>query len=148
MSSLRVNRRLAVFGLGAALALSGGCTTTIGTTQVKGQIIAQSALEQIPIGSSQEQVLVVLGTPSTTEIVSGQVFYYISTTERRAVRFMKASVTDQRVVAIYFDQDRRVSRVADYGMKDGVVFDFISRKTPTSGVEKSLLQQMFGIIAF
>ncbi len=30
------------------------------------------------MGASQEQVLIVLGTPSTVATVSGEVFYYIS----------------------------------------------------------------------
>jgi outer membrane protein assembly factor BamE (lipoprotein component of BamABCDE complex) len=64
------------------------------------------------------------------------------------MRFMKPDITDRRVVAVYFDKEGRVERIANYGMQDGVVFDFISRKTPTAGVEKTLLQQMLGLLAF
>ena len=35
------------------------------------------------------------------------------------------------MVAIYFDKNRQVIRLANYGMKDGKIFDFISRTTPT-----------------
>ena len=37
----------------------------------RGYVLPEGALEQIPVGSSQEQVLVVLGTPSTVATVSG-----------------------------------------------------------------------------
>ena len=43
------------------------------------------------------------------------------------------------MVAVYFDKSRRVQRLADYGLKDGQVFDFISRTTPTSGTELNYL---------
>jgi outer membrane protein assembly factor BamE (lipoprotein component of BamABCDE complex) len=48
-----------------------------------------------------------------------------------------------RVIAFYLDDKNRVTRVADYGLKDGVVFDFISRTTPTGGQESSFLGGIF-----
>ena len=96
---------------------------------------ARGALEQIPLGASQEQVLIVLGTPSTVATVSGEAFYYISQRAERPVSFMQPRITDQRVIAVYFDKNRQVQRLAEYGMKDGKIFDFISRTTPTSGAD-------------
>jgi outer membrane protein assembly factor BamE (lipoprotein component of BamABCDE complex) len=58
---------------------------------------------------------------------------------------MPQQLTDQRVIAVYFDRNRRVQRLADYGLKDGKVFDFISRTTPTGGKESGLLNVMFKI---
>ena len=40
---------------------------------------------------------------------------------------------------------RRVQRLANYGLKDGKVFDFISRTTPTSGNELNYLGYVFAI---
>jgi outer membrane protein assembly factor BamE (lipoprotein component of BamABCDE complex) len=145
-SSLR-RAAVPVIVASVAFALS-ACQTSVGTTQVRGYMPSDSALEQITPGSSQEQVMVVLGTPSTTATVSGEVYYYISQTEKRQMRFMKPTITDRRVVAVYFDKDRKVSSVANYGLQDGIVFDFISRKTPTTGVERSLLGQMLGLLSF
>src|ERR1700732_3628803 len=96
--------------------LLGGCFSE---TYRKGYILPDGALEQIPIGSTQEQVLLVLGTPSTVATVSGQAFYYISQRSERAVAFLPTQVTDQRVVAVYFDKNRRVERRADHALKDG-----------------------------
>jgi outer membrane protein assembly factor BamE (lipoprotein component of BamABCDE complex) len=112
----------------------------------KGYVLPDGALEQIPIGASQDQVLIVLGTPSTVATLSGEVFYYISQRTERRVAFMQQGVTDQRVVAIYFDKNRQVQRVANYGLQDGKVFDFISRTTPTSGQEMSYLTPIFRLI--
>jgi outer membrane protein assembly factor BamE (lipoprotein component of BamABCDE complex) len=55
---------------------------------------------------------------------------------------MPQTVVDQRVIAIYFDKDRKVTRLANYGLKDGKVFDFISQTTPTGGKERSLVGGM------
>ena len=111
----------------------------------RGYVLADGALEQIPLGASQEQVLVVLGTPSTVATVSGEVFYYISQrTEQTS--FMPAKVVDQRVIAVYFDKERRVRRLANYGLHEGRVFDFISRTTPGGGEELSYLTYLFKIL--
>ena len=127
----------AVVALGLML---GGCFSE---TYQKGYIVPDGALEQVPIGSSQEQVLIVLGTPSTVATVSGEAFYYISQRSERPVNFMPQTVTDQRVVAVYFDKNRRVERLANYGMKDGRIFDFVSRTTPTGGKDVAYLNAIF-----
>ena len=94
------------------------------------------------MGASQEQVLVVMGTPSTVATVSGEAFYYISQRSERAIGFMPQQVVDQRVIAIYFDKNRRVERLANYGMKDGKVFDFVTRTTPTGGKDFSYVSDV------
>jgi outer membrane protein assembly factor BamE (lipoprotein component of BamABCDE complex) len=129
----------AVVALGLIL---GGCFSE---TYQRGYIVPDGALEQLPIGSTQEQVLIVLGTPSTVATVSGEAFYYISQRAERPVGFMPQQVVDQRVVAVYFDKNRRVTRLANYGLKDGRVFDFVSRTTPTGGKDYAYVNAMFKI---
>jgi outer membrane protein assembly factor BamE (lipoprotein component of BamABCDE complex) len=128
-----------------AFALSlGGC---FGETFQRGYVLPDGALEQIRLGASQEQVLIVLGTPSTVATVSGEAFYYISQRAERSISFMPTKITDQRVVAVYFDRDRRVERVAAYGIKDGKVFDFISRTTPTAGSDVNFVKGLIDSIS-
>src|SRR4051795_1531913 len=141
------NARTIRGGLAKALAAAllfglplGGC---LQETFQKGYIVPEGALEQIPIGASQEQVLIVLGTPSTVATVSGEAFYYISQRAERPIAFMPQEVVDQRVVAVYFDKGRRVQRLANYGMKDGRLFDFVSRTTPTGGKDYAYVNAMF-----
>jgi outer membrane protein assembly factor BamE (lipoprotein component of BamABCDE complex) len=123
----------------------GACT---GEQFQKGYILPPGALEQIPIGASQDQVLIVMGTPSTVATLNGEVFYYISQRAERKVMFMNQQVVDQRVIAVYFDKNRQVVRLANYGLQDGKIFDFISRTTPTSGQELSYLAPLFKLISF
>ena len=114
----------------------------------KGYILPDGALEQIPIGATQDQVLIVLGTPSTIATLSGEVFYYIPQRPRRRAAFLEPQIPDQRVIAVYFDKNRRVQRLANYGIQDGKIFDFISRTTPTSGQEMSYLTPLFKLLTF
>jgi outer membrane protein assembly factor BamE (lipoprotein component of BamABCDE complex) len=135
MAQRRSRPTAALCGLVLALALA-GCG---GESFQRGYVLPDGALEQIPLGASQEQVLLVLGTPSTVATVSGEAFYYISQKADRPVAFMRTQVTDQRVIAIYFDKNRTVRRVAEYGLKDGHMFDFVSQTTPTGGNDLSVI---------
>jgi outer membrane protein assembly factor BamE (lipoprotein component of BamABCDE complex) len=114
----------------------------------KGYILPPGALEQLPIGASQDQVLIVMGTPSTVATLDGEVFYYISQRTERKVAFMNQQVIDQRIIAIYFDKKRQVRRIANYGLQDGRIVDSISRTTPTSGQEISYLTPLFKLLSF
>src|SRR5258707_13517855 len=144
-----LNARWRGIGAVAAIALLcaalGGCT---GEQFQKGYILPPGALEQIPIGASHDQVLIVMGTPSTVAPLNGEVFYYISQRSERPIAFMNQRVVDQRVIAIYFDRNRQVQRLANYGLQDGKIFDFISRTTPTSGQELSYLTPLFKLLSF
>jgi outer membrane protein assembly factor BamE (lipoprotein component of BamABCDE complex) len=132
--------RLALL-LACGLSLA-GCGNFHETLQ-HGYVLQEGALEQIPVGATQEQVLIVMGTPSTVATINGEVFYYISQKSERSMAFMPQEVTDQRVVAVYFDKDRRVNRLANYGYKDGKIFDFVSQTTPTGGLELNYIRNIF-----
>src|SRR5260370_14485065 len=87
----------AAAAMAVVCAVLGGCT---GEQFQKGYILPPGALEQIPIGASQDQVLIVMGTPSTVATLNGEVFYYISQRSERPIAFMNQKVVDQRVIAI------------------------------------------------
>lgn len=129
-------------GVAVAALLLGGCLADQ-SPGVRGFVLDEKALDQIKPGSSAEQVVLVLGTPSTTSTVGGQTYYYISQKVSQRFQFMEEKITDQRVVAVYLDKNNKVERVANYGLKDGKVFDFISRTTPTGGTENSFISSLF-----
>ncbi|WP_422569885.1 outer membrane protein assembly factor BamE [Antarcticirhabdus aurantiaca] len=130
----------ATAALGAAFPLT-GCTTAEVYNQ--GYVADEQTLALVPVGSSREQVLLALGSPSTTATFNNEVFYYISQKRVRPVAFMNPQLVDQKVLAIYFGQDGRVANIANYGLQNGRVFDFISRTTPTGGQDASFLGQIF-----
>ena len=138
-STFNTRRTLLAFVLAGALA---GCGSMSETLQ-RGYVLPEGALEQIPVGATQDQVLIVLGTPSTVATVSGDAFYYISQKATRSAAFMPYDISDQRVVAVYFDKERRVTRLANYGLKDGRVFDYVSQTTPTGGQDLNYIRGIF-----
>jgi outer membrane protein assembly factor BamE (lipoprotein component of BamABCDE complex) len=127
----------------AALA---GCNTAStlnpSETLTEGYVLDQEALDSVPVGSSREQVLLALGTPSTTATFDNEVFYYISQKRYRAAQFMKPKIVDRHILAIYFDKDGKVQNIANYGLQDGKLFDFVSRTTPTGGKDQTFIGQI------
>ncbi|MEP3280022.1 MAG: outer membrane protein assembly factor BamE [Stappiaceae bacterium] len=132
-------RKLRTLTLSVVLVASlSGCFTK---TLQRGHVIPEDTLEEIQVGSSAEQVELLLGTPSTTSTINGQTYYYISQKSEQ-IAFMKEDIVDQRVVAVYFDEEGRVRDLGNYGIKDGKVFDFIDRTTRTGGQDYGFLTQV------
>jgi outer membrane protein assembly factor BamE (lipoprotein component of BamABCDE complex) len=145
-----LRHRLAAFA--GVLALGAALSACIGYDGDfdRGYQVDQQSLDQITIGSTTKpQALTLMGTPSTTSTVGGDAWYYIGQKMSRPLAFMPAKITDQSVLAIYFDKSGKVERIANYGMKDGKVFDFVSRTTPTGGQEPNFLRNiMTGLFRF
>lgn len=116
----------------------------VGETYTRGQKITADQLEQVPTGSSREQVLLALGTPTSTGLADGEVFYYISQTSGRTLAYQRPSVRDRRILAVYLDDNAEVREIAEYGLRDGRVFDYLSRKTRTSGKDLAFVSQVLG----
>ncbi|MCV3738209.1 outer membrane protein assembly factor BamE [Rhizobium sp. TRM96647] len=131
--------RNAAIAIGLSTILA-GCQT--GEILNQGYVVDEQTLALAPVGSSREQVLLSLGTPSTTATFDTEVFYYISQKRSRPVAFMKPKLIEQSILTVYFNKEGNVDRLANYTMKDGVPFDMISRTTPTGGVEQTFLGQL------
>ena len=131
------------FALVASPIVLSGCNSS---TEVlsHGYQINDDALALVPEGSSKDQALLTLGTPSTTQTQpdGNETLYYISQKSQRSFAFARPSMIDQRVLAVYLDSNNTVSRIANYGMQDGKVFDFVARVTPTGGKDLSFIGQV------
>lgn len=110
---------------------------------VRGPQIDEATLASVKPGMDVQQVLQTLGTPSTTSTIGNRTFYYITQRLRRTFQFQNPQVVDQNVVTVYFNKNFKVERVANFGIQNGVIFDFISRTTPTGGEEQSFLRNLF-----
>ncbi len=132
-------------GMVSAVAVAGCLLLTAcgGHVIRQGHQFQEEDLNQVREGMSKEQVTLALGTPDTQSAVAGGAYYYISTTAEQPMAFMKPSVIDRHVVAIYFNKQDRVEKIANYGLKDGVVVDFVSRETPSYTRDQGLLKELF-----
>tara|TARA_Y100000590_G_scaffold295208_1_gene332785 strand:+ start:7622 stop:7933 length:312 start_codon:yes stop_codon:yes gene_type:complete len=87
-------------------------------------------------------VINLLGTPSITSVYGDKVWYYLTqTTETKA--FFKPVVIERKIYAIIFNNKNKVINTATYTEKDSVPISLVSRVTPTSGNELTILQQLF-----
>ncbi|MEE9314838.1 MAG: outer membrane protein assembly factor BamE [Rhizobiaceae bacterium] len=123
--------------------LLSGCNSTKEVLS-HGYQMNEDTLALVTEGSSREQVLLALGSPSTTQKQQDgtQTFYYISQQKSRSVAFIRPTVVSRRILAVYFGADGTVTQKANYGLKDGKVFDFVSRVTPTGGKDLSFIGQL------
>jgi outer membrane protein assembly factor BamE (lipoprotein component of BamABCDE complex) len=127
---------VATFGLAA-------CASSIST---HGHRLDAAALAQIEPGqSSQDDVVQLLGSPSSLATFNDHTWYYVSQrTERHS--FYHTTVVAQDVVAIEFDEQGTVSRIDRHDMNGAREVDLVSRETPTAGNEMSVLEQFLGNI--
>ena len=128
--------------LGFMMAALSGCLGYDGEVAHGYQLDPQT-LSDVKPGQTAEQVLVTMGTPSTTSTVGGDAWYYISQKTDRSIAFMKPTVTDRHIYAVYFDKAKRVTRIGNYGLRDGKVVDFASGTTPTFGSDSTFLKGLF-----
>jgi outer membrane protein assembly factor BamE (lipoprotein component of BamABCDE complex) len=137
--------RRALLGMAVCAALTlGGCIGYDGDFD-RGYQVDDQTISQLKVGATTKpEALALLGTPSTTSTVGGDAWYYIGQKMKRTLEFMPVQMADQHVLAVYFAKDGKVDRIANYGMQDGKVFDFVSRTTPTGGSEPDFIKNMMG----
>jgi len=138
--SRRCLRRAAWGAMLAGGLVLAGCGNTV---IQQGHLFHTEDVAQIKTGMGKDQVVLALGTPDTQSTSGGGAYYYISQTASQPMPFMKPEVTDRRIVAIYFDKKDKVEQIANYGMKDGKVFDFVKRETPAYSRDQGLLKELF-----
>ena len=110
----------------------------------RGHIPPPSQLEKLEVGKhSKDYVRNVLGTPSTIGTFDKEVWYYIG---RRVEQwaFLRESIIEQKVVAIYFDKQGKIEYIQNYSKQDGREVEMVGRETPTSGRELGIIEQIIG----
>jgi len=129
-----------MLGVTAGLLALAGCTAT---TLKHGHQFNETDLQQVQPGMTEDSVRMALGTPDTTSALpGGNAFYYVSST-RKQTAFFKDEEVDRKVLAVYFNPTGSVDKVAQYGMRDGRVFDFVKNETPAHLRDKSFIARFF-----
>lgn len=134
-------RGLAVW-LFAALGLSlAACDTPV---HVRGHVSDIESMEAIEAGQyTEEDVLALLGTPSTVSTFDDQKWYYIGQKSTQFA-FQRPEILERNVLVLSFDNTGYVSEKRIYSLEDGRNITPIARETPTEGRDFSILQQLLG----
>jgi outer membrane protein assembly factor BamE (lipoprotein component of BamABCDE complex) len=130
-------------GLAIAALLGVALTACAETVTKHGHQFQESDVQKITPGMTQEQVKSTLGSPTTTATVGTRLaYYYISSTQAQTA-FFTPTEKDRKVLAVYFSQFGSVEKVAQYGLKDGKVFDYVKQETPSHARDEGILKKLF-----
>lgn len=131
----------AVLGAGLMAAPLLACSPVV---DARGNLPTPERLAQVKPGViKRDDVLALLGTPSTIAAFDEDTWYYISA-RTEAVAFFEPETVERTVVAIAFDKDGVVEKVQTYGLGDGRDVDLVGRETPTAGKDMTIIQQLLG----
>lgn len=127
-----------LFGL-----IATACTPTV---QTHGYRLDPEMMAQVEPGrTTREDVLQLLGSPSSVATFDQSTWYYITQRTER-MSFYQDEVVAQDVVAIGFNDQGTVAEVGALGMDDAREVALVERETPTSGNELSAIEQFIGNI--
>lgn len=113
------------------------------THAVRGNIVEDHRLEQVQVGiDTQSDVLRKLGSPTTKAPFDDSVWYYMGQkTEKRGI--LDPKIVEERVMEAAFDLDGVLISLRDI-TTDRTDVPYVRRKTPTTGHDMTVLQQMLG----
>jgi outer membrane protein assembly factor BamE (lipoprotein component of BamABCDE complex) len=127
----------------AALLLLAACTVS---EDQRGNLPDPEKLAQVKPGSTtKEQVVKILGSPSSASTFDDDVWYYISR-KTKQVAFLSPTVLDQQVYIVDFDSKGVVRDVGHKTLADGAPITPAPGATPAPGRELSFLEQLVGNI--
>jgi len=121
-----------------------GATACAPMVDLRGNNPMADSLEKIKVGeTSQDEVMALLGTPSTTVTYGDEVWHYISS-RTETVAFFAPEEKERKIVSIFFGPTNKVTNVTILTLKDGKAVQTVSRETPTAGKELSVFEQLIG----
>jgi|KBSSwiStaDraftv2_1062776.scaffolds.fasta_scaffold920174_1 outer membrane protein assembly factor BamE (lipoprotein component of BamABCDE complex) len=128
----------------AALAVILGAAACSPVDDVRGHVATPGTMEKLEVSTqSKEDVLRLLGSPSTVTAFSDKTWYYIRQRQEQFA-FFGINTYEQSVVAISFNDAGRVSAIKNYSLKDGKEISMVPYTTPTSGKEMTIMDQILG----
>ncbi|NBX86649.1 MAG: outer membrane protein assembly factor BamE, partial [Proteobacteria bacterium] len=119
-----------------------GCAETINT---HGQVILPSRLAQIKPGqTTRDEVLQLLGSPSTQGTMNDNRWYYITSTMGTKA-FEPNNLKSRKVIIIDFDTaSGTVSALQEKTEADGQALEPVRNTTKTQGQSLGIVEQLFG----
>jgi outer membrane protein assembly factor BamE (lipoprotein component of BamABCDE complex) len=112
----------------------------------RGHLPDPDRLAEIKPGSTtKEQVVKILGSPSSASTFDDDVWYYISR-KTKQIAFLSPTVLDQQVYIVDFDDKGVVKDLGHKTLADGANITPAPGATPAPGRELSFLEQLIGNI--
>jgi outer membrane protein assembly factor BamE (lipoprotein component of BamABCDE complex) len=110
----------------------------------RGYEFNDAAAAQVKVGMTVDRVLNLMGSPSTITTIGNKIFYYIGQHRGKGTYAFGQPLVEQRVMAVKFDSQFKVSAVGTYTLKDGILVPLHGGKTETESLDNSLFKKLFG----
>jgi outer membrane protein assembly factor BamE (lipoprotein component of BamABCDE complex) len=138
---MRRTNPLAIAGALAASLTIAGCEAIV---DQRGFAATPGSVEKLEVGAqSREDVIRLIGSPSSVATFNPNVWYYISQ-KQEAWAFLKPTILQQRVLRVTFNDTGRLQTIKNYDLADAQDITMVSRITPTAGKELTILEQILG----
>jgi outer membrane protein assembly factor BamE (lipoprotein component of BamABCDE complex) len=139
--AILIRQRFSIFSVISGMALVAGCAASV---EQRGNLPSQDKIAEVHPGSTtKDEVIKILGSPSSVSIFSDKSWYYISRRTEQ-ISFFDPDVVDQQVYVVNFDSQDVVKAVDHKGLEDGKEIIPVARATPAPGRELSFLEQVIG----
>jgi outer membrane protein assembly factor BamE (lipoprotein component of BamABCDE complex) len=134
-------RRVRLPVLVLAVVSAAGCGATV---DQRGNLPETDKLAEIHPGTTtRDQVVKILGTPSSTGVFDDKNWFYISR-KTTQLAFFDPHVKDQQVYIVRFDGNGVVASVDRKDLADGRDIEPVPGATPAPGRELTFLEQVLG----
>lgn len=119
-------------------------TGCIKTTEERGYVSKFTKWNEVQKGiSTRDDVVRLMGSPSTQSTYGKETWYYISTTAE-SVAFASPTLVDQNVWYVTFNETGVVENTGTYSIEDARDIAFAKDKTTTEGNDFTVTQQLLG----
>ncbi|MBX9696488.1 MAG: outer membrane protein assembly factor BamE [Alphaproteobacteria bacterium] len=99
-------------------------------------------VNKIHTGQTKEEVIQVMGSPSTLSTFKDNAWYYVS--KKTATKsFFTPEILDQKVIIVHFVGDT-VSRIETINKDQAAKIELSKNETQTSGYESGIMREVFG----
>ena len=134
---------LLVLALGTVSLGTSGCGSIVAN---RGNEVTAEQVSAIEVGThGRQQILSMLGSPSSTSSFGEETWYYIfERTESTA--FLEQEVRDRTILTIRFDEEGAVKEAKTAGLEQAQEMSPVERETPTAGNRLSFFEQMIANI--
>mgnify|MGYP002026017463 FL=1 len=138
---MRITKVTAALLLGVLLATLGACGTRV---ESHGNLLDPELVADITDGGiSKQEMLEILGSPSSVNSFGQDTWYYIS--ERtETLAFFAPEVKERQVLIIKFDEKGVMQSLEHKDLTDGRQLAHVERLTPTFGQELTVIGQIIG----
>ena len=137
-------RRTVPLALAGALVLAAALAGCEQLVDQRGFAPTPGSVEKLEIGAqSREDVVRLIGSPSSVATFNPNVWYYISQ-RQETWAFMKPVMLQQSVMQLNFNDSGRLTAIKKYDLEDARDIAMVSRITPTAGKELTILEQIMG----